>query len=602
MNINGFEIDKFNQYDLPENSKYSTCPICSEDRKNSRQKCMMLDWNTGLGTCQHCGVIVQLHTFKKKNEPSKKAYVMPTWENRTKLSEKAVKWFESRGISQFTLRRAQITEGVEYMPQINGKINTIQFNYFRDGELVNIKYRDGRKNFKLYKDAEKIFYNLDNIRISDSVVIVEGEIDALSFMEAGIYTVVSVPNGSTKKNVNLDYLDSSIEYFENKKKIYLCLDNDEPGQNVTRELIRRLGAERCFLVDLEGCKDANEYLCQYGSEKLKEAHQNAKEVPLEGVSSLSDWKDEFEDYLLNGMKQGFTVGKRPFDNIFSTYTGQYIVVTGIPSSGKSDWVDEMCIGYARNFGWKVAYASPENKPNKIHAGKLISKLCGKWVDKQEYLQTDWYNKAVEYIDNQFKFIDLDGSYDLDRVLEKAKSLIAKFGIKVLVIDPYNKVRLKESLNKGVNDYTNDYLIRIDEFARKNDILIIVVAHPTKPGYENRRNYEPTFYDIKGGGEFYDMSPHGLLVHRDYDRDVVKVKVLKVKFSHLGDNNAFVWFKWNKSNGRYSEHSSHDDNPENLGIAHHDDSNWMEEKSEDKQPVLECWPDPNEFYSNHELPF
>lgn len=59
-----FEIDKYNQYNLPEGHKYSICPICSENRKKEKQKCMLLDWKTGLGTCQHCGEVVQLHTYK----------------------------------------------------------------------------------------------------------------------------------------------------------------------------------------------------------------------------------------------------------------------------------------------------------------------------------------------------------------------------------------------------------------------------------------------------------------------------------------------------------------------------------------------------------
>ena len=583
MELNGFRIDKYNQYGLTEGAKTSTCPECSEKRKpsNQKQKCLSVYWDTGLARCNHCGIMLQLHTYTKKE--TKKDYKKPEWLNQTKLSDKVVKWFEGRCISQHVLRVAQITEGKEWMPQTQKEENTIQFNYFRNQELINIKYRDGRKNFKLFKDAEKIFYNLDLAATAKKIIIVEGEIDALSYIEAGIYNVVSVPNGSTIGNVNLDYLDNSIEYFENKEKIYLALDSDEPGQNVTKELIRRLGAEKCFLVDLNGYKDANELLCNKGKEALKLSIENAKEVPIDGVSSVLDWQDDFEDYLVNGMKQGFITGNASLDKIFSTYTGQYIVVTGKPSSGKSDFVDMMCLGYNKLYEWKTAYASPENKPNKIHAGKLISKICGKWLNNKADFETEWYKKALEIIDYNFKFIDLDGSFDLERVLEKAKSLIFKFGIKVLVIDPYNKVRLKSSLNKNINDYTNDYLLMIDEFARKYDILIFLVAHPRKPSMGESKNYEPSFYDIKGGGEFYDMSPHGLLVHRNYELDMVMIKVLKVKFNHLGKNNEHVWSKWNSANGRYIDFSEQNENASQVSGAIYDDSNWLtNEEPEQKQ--------------------
>lgn len=600
MEINGFEIEKYNVYGLNENAKYSTCPLCSASRKKNTEKCVTLHWDSGLGKCSHCGELLQLHTYKKKTEV--RQYKRPEKWNHTQLSDNLVNWFRDRGISQFTLRMMKIGEGRESMP-VKGKWverNTIQFNFFENNEIVNIKYRDGEKNFKLFKEAKLVFYNLDTISISKIAVIVEGEIDCLSYFEAGIHNVVSTPNGSTLKKVNLEYLDNCIEYFDNKEKIYLALDNDEAGQNVTKELIRRLGAERCFLVDFKDCKDANEYLLKYGKESLANTIKEAKEIPIDGVSSLLDWESKYDQFLLNGMKKGFVTGKTSFDDIFSTYTGQYIVVTGIPSSGKSDFVDEMCIGYNLQYGWKTAYASPENTPCEIHASKLEAKVCGQWVSSQEQISSLWHKSAKQYIDSNFKFIELD-SYNLDDVLARAKRLVTKFGIKVLVIDPYNKVRLKASLNKNINEYTNDYLNKIDEFARNNDILIILVAHPVKPSGEERKMYEPDFYSIKGGGEFYDMSPHGLLVHRDYDLDMVKIKVLKVKFSHLGKNRAHVWYRWNRNNGRYTEYGFQDQNAERCDNPQDDNSNWLiEEENSIQQDTFEFSSPSGEIKPNYDF--
>lgn len=595
--INGFEVEIENQYNLQDKAKQSICPLCSEGRKKKADKCAKLNWDTGIGRCFHCGEMFQLHTYKKKAEI--KVYAKPVWQNNTTISDKVVKWFEGRGVSQFTLRMMKVSEGMEWMPQTKKPENTIQFNYFRNGELVNVKYRDGSKNFKLVKDAERIFYNLDSCHISKDIIIVEGEIDALSYAEVGLNHVVSVPNGSTIGTANLEYLDNCIEYFENKDKVYLALDSDEAGISTRNELIRRFGSKMCFLVDFKDCKDANEYLVKYGAKCLRLTIENAKEIPIEGVSSVSDWQPEFEEYLVNGMKSGFKIGIKSFDEAFSTYTGQYIAVTGIPSSGKSDFVDMMCLGYNRNYGWKIAYASPENKPNTIHAGKLISKICGLWVNKSEYISTDWFKKAVSFIDTNFKFIDLKESYDLESVLAKTQQLIFKHGIKVLVIDPYNKVRLKSSLSKNVNEYTNDYLLMIDEFARKNDILIILVAHPRKPSGLEVKGYEPSFYDIKGGGEFYDMSPHGLLVHRDYENEMVKVKVLKVKFNHLGENNKHVWLKWNEANGRYADFSNQQKEAIQTSMVVLDNSKWLETKP--VQPAIDFSYDQSTLNSRHSEP-
>ena len=548
--INGFLIDKFNQYDLEVGKKEGVCPLCSSTRKpaNRKAKCAMYDWERGLGTCMNCSEVFQLHTFKRKGGTNKE-YSKPEWKNNILLSDGVVKWFEKRGISQKTLVKAQITEGKEWMPQTSKIENTIQFNYFINNELINIKYRDGRKNFKLVKDAEKVFYNLDSTVGHDNVVIVEGEIDALSFIEAGVTSVVSVPNGATLNRLNLDYLDNCIEYFEDKSKIILAVDGDEAGQNLQQELIRRFGAEVCYTISFGSCKDANEYLLDYGSSMLSRLVSQAEPVPLENVVTLNDINDELQEFIQEGFKPGYQIGLDNFDSIFSTYTGQFITVTGVPSSGKSDFVDRMVVGYQMKYGWKTAFASPENKPTFLHAHKLMRKV-GNWMPSKMDIDSKKWNEVTELVNDNFYFIENE-RYDLDSVLEKGAELVKRKGIKCLVIDPYNKVKMNGASAMSIPDATMEYLTRIEAFAKKYDVLVIIVAHPTKMYKKDDGTIdEPNMYSIKGGGEWYDASYHGLLVHRDYNNKTVKVKVLKVKFQNLGENQAEAHFKWDHTSGDY----------------------------------------------------
>ena len=548
--INGFLIDKFNQYNLIVGKKEGICPLCSTTRKpaNQKAKCAMYDWERGLGTCMNCDEVFQLHTFKRKGNPTKN-YIKPKWENKILLSNAIVKWFEKRGISQKTLIKTRISEGKEWMPQTNKEENTIQFNYFINNELINIKYRDGRKNFKLVKGAEKVFYNIDSTVGHDSVVIVEGEIDVLSFIEAGIKSVVSVPNGATLNRLNLDYLDNCIEYFEDKSKIIIAVDGDEAGQNLQQELIRRFGAEVCYTVSFNNHKDANEYLLGYGSSMLKRLIDQAEPVPLENVVTLNDINEELKEFIEEGFKPGYQVGLNNFDSIFSTYTGQFITVTGVPSSGKSDFVDRMVVGYQLKYGWKTAFASPENKPTFLHAHKLMRKV-GDWMPSKVDINSKKWNEVTEMINDNFYFIENE-RYDLDSVLDKGAELVKRKGIKCLVIDPYNKIKMHGATSMSIPDATMEYLTRIEAFAKKYDVLVIVVAHPTKMYKKDDGTLdEPNMYNIKGGGEWYDASYHGLLVHRDYNKGTVKVKVLKVKFQNLGENQAEAHFKWDKISGNY----------------------------------------------------
>ena len=566
IEINGFLIDEFNQHKLDEGKKQGTCPLCSSDRqpKNVKAKCASYDWERGLGTCHNCDQSFQLHTYQRKGA-SEKTYIRPEGIQSKEPSSKIIEWFKTRGISQKTLIDLNVGEGSEYMPQTGKHENTIQFNYLMGDQLINVKYRDGRKNFKLFKGAEKVFYNINSTVGYDSCVITEGEMDVLALHEAGIKNAVSVPNGATLNSNNLDYLDNCIDYFEDKEKIILAVDSDDAGIALQQELVRRLGAEVCFLASFEDCKDANEYLQKYGKEKLSQRITGARPVPLENVTTFRDIENEVTDFVRNGFKKGYQVGLSNFDDIFSTYTGQFITVTGIPSSGKSDFVDQMVVGYNRNYNWKTAFASPENAPTYLHAHKLMRKTW-EGMPASADIHGDKWNNISNHINDNYFFIDME-RYTLESVLRKGAELVKRKGIKCLVIDPFNKVRDIDCKTEDVNRYTMEYLTKIEMFAKKYDVLVFIVAHPTKM-YKDKdgKIEEPTMYNIKGGGEWYDASYHGILVHRDYEAKTVKAKILKVKFQNLGENGAEAHFTWEPKSGCFIPH-------ETVGIGADEEMPW-----------------------------
>ena len=161
-----------------------------------------------------------------------------------------------------------------------------------------------------------------------------------------------------------------------------------------------------------------------------------------------------------------------------------------------------------------------------------------------------WDKVAGHVNDNFYFIDMD-KYSLESTLRKGAELVKRKGIKCLVIDPFNKIRDVNAASDDVNRYTMDYLSKIETFCRKYDVLTFIVAHPTKmyKGQDGKME-EPTMYNIKGGGEWYDASYHGLLVHRDYDKKNTKVKVLKVKFQNLGENGAECFFTWEPRSGSF----------------------------------------------------
>ena len=533
----------------------TTCPKCSENRKKKKELCLSVNIDEGIWNCHHCGWFGSIKKKQKHEE-----YVKPVWSNATSLSDKLVKWFSSRGIRQSTLMRNKITEGKSFMPQIEKETNTIQFNYFRDEELVNIKFRDGNKNFKLIKGAEKILYGLDDIKDCDSIIIVEGEIDKLSYEEAGYTNCVSVPNGA---NIKMDYLDTCKEYFKNVKKIFISTDNDEKGIELEKELSRRLGRDRCYKVSYpDDCKDANDVLVKYSSIELEKYFLNAKPYPLEGVVSINSIDADIDRLYENGLSKGLTVGHGNFDNMFSFISSQLTVITGIPTHGKSHFLEHIAMRLSTQHGWKFGLFSPEHFPIELHFSVLAEKFIGKSfretpdsrkMDKRELE----YSKM--FLDENFFWIRPDGdTFSVDSILKAAKSLVLRYGINALIIDPWNKI--SHDFGSGnETTYINNLLTRLNIFKQKYDIHIFLVAHPRKMMKNHTGMYDvPTLYDIAGSSHFYNQVDNGITVYRNFHENIITIHVQKVKFRHLGNIDACE-FQYNLNNGRFHELGSTPDN-------------------------------------------
>lgn len=534
------------------------CPQCRDSRRNKRDKSLSVDMATGMFNCHYCGFSgCAAEKQAKWQKPffnprplarQKPEYKKPKPTANATMSDKALAWFAGRGVSRTTLEAMRVTEGMEWMPQKNGQANTIQFNYYREGELVNTKFRTGDKCFKLVSGAELLPYNIDAIKGTRECIITEGEIDALSFIECGRMDVVSVPNGA---NANLSYLDAYIEeYFDDKETIFIASDTDTKGVVLRDELLRRFGAERCRIVEYgEGCKDANEHLMKFGRESLLQCLADAAEVKVEGIFTVSDFEQSLDAIFEHGLQKGVTIGHENFDRLCSFETRRLCIVTGIPGSGKSEFIDEIAERLNMRYGWKFAYFSPENAPLAYHASKLIEKFTGKKFNR-ESLNYGEYRLVKEHLEDNFFFISPSDNFRVDTILEKAKFLVRRRGIKALVIDPYNRLESQQG-NRNETQYISELLDKLTNFAQINDILVVLMAHPTKqPKNKDGVIEAPTLYDVSGSANFYNKADFGIVVHRNRLENTVEVHVQKVKFRHLGECGT-CRFVYNINNGRYT---------------------------------------------------
>lgn len=536
--------------------KLYQCPECSQYRKKSKSKVLEYYPDTKRAYCFHCNT-----TFFEYKPYEQKQYTCPEWKNITKLTEKAVKWFEGRMIKQSTLNKMKIYSDVEYMPQFQKKVDVICFPYFMDDKLINIKYRGPQKSFKLNSGSELIFWNIDSLKDSDDCIICEGELDMLSYIEIGCKAVLSVPNGSNK---NLEYLNNYIELFKPLKKIYISVDNDTNGLELRDELIRRLGIERCYLVNLKDCKDANEYFLKYSGNELFDAFVAAKQIPIEGITKAENIYNDLVELYENGITEGQRIDNYEIDQYCTWEIGKLAIVTGEPNSGKSEFIDFIVCKLNLLYGWKVAYFTPENYPLKYHYSKIYEKLIGKKFKKTD--QSVEFDMAFEYINDNYFYILNENDLTPKTIIDNAKYLVVKEGIKILVIDPYNKLDHQYDKNMTETQYISKFLDNVINFARFYNVLVFLVAHPTKlqPGQN------PNLYSISGSANFYNKTDYGFSFIRLRNEENIltnesQVHWQKFRFRHLGKH-GISNLVYNYNNGRFEK--------QKTAVDYWDNENWL----------------------------
>ena len=593
----GIDIAK-RDYNQPDPQKM-LCPKCKNERKpeHKKNRPLAVYWSKCSAYCFNCGK----HFFFGKTEkignyqtpkvpiPMKKetkTYKKPgRLTNEEPINEKMKQYFEGRGIPPEVAEAEGITKACRKMPQTEKLENCIIFPYTVEGELVNRKYRDGAKNFMLEKDARLVPWRIDHIRNTTECIITEGEMDALSFIVAGYDNVVSVPNGAQK---NLTYLDEFIEtHIENKKRIYIAADTDKKGLELRAELVRRFGEEKCRIVTYgEGCKDANELLLQGGKEALWKAIEEAQEVPLEGIYTAGDVKEELLSLYEKGLQKGAVLGMGELDDCLSMEVGRLMIVTGIPGDGKSEFLDEMAVRLWLRYDWRCAWFSPENFPVTLHHSKLIEKLVGKRFLKGLMTNME-FETVVGYLSHNFFEILPEENFQVDTILDTAEALVRRKGIRVFILDPYNCLEHQIPSGQSETQYISEFLEKLRNFARRRQVLVILAAHPTKMKKDpvTGKYPVPTMYDISGSAAFFNKADFGLAIERDRTQGVTRVHVQKVKFRHLGYPSV-ASFQYNTHNGRFVNFVE----PSSRDLPHPDvvwdNSNWLTKKEPQQTAVFQ----------------
>lgn len=538
------------------------CPVCHSEKNRKNDTSIQVNHSGGYAKCFRCESL----SFRdsKTESDHRKEYKLPVqqWQNYTALSETMVKYFSGRGISQSTLVDLNITEEKYYQPQANKETNNIVFNYFEREIIVNKKYRSAKKEFTQSAGTKNIFYNINSVIGKKEVWIVEGEMDVLSLHEVGIKSCISVPNGA---NDNDDVWLNCKNYLEGVEKFIIAVDNDSKGKELKEKIAQRLGRYRCEFIEFKSGKDANDCLQQ---NSLLEELKNRKRFPVSGTFSTMDLKDSILELHANGLPPTIKVeskcfkggeNEKDFNDVFSVMRGHLVTVTGIPSHGKSNFSEWYALNLLNDNDMKLSFFSPEHNPMALHQSNFIQKAVGKPfftdVDGVKKCTKEDIERYCEWAEGKLYLTSQDDGKtpSWSWVIEKFKEQMYSFGTDCFFIDAFNKVKLPKGQNKL--DAINDVLTDLTNFAQAYNVVVFLVAHPTKMQKNDKGLYSmPTLYDVSGSSDFRNQTHDGFAVYRYFDTNdqdgYTTFTNLKTKMSFQGEIGAQFNFNFDKATGRY----------------------------------------------------
>lgn len=552
----------------------TTCPQCTPSRKSGHQRRKDLAVNLAdeVFHCHHCqwsgtlkgGADAEPDWRQPITPPRKVSYddprPLPSVTIPT-LWERTVAWFATRGIPESALLDKGVTASNEYCPVCESEVGNVLFPYYVDGTHINTKHRCGKKHFRMEKGAQRVLYNLDSCVGAESIVIVEGEIDALSVHVAGIPNVVSVPDGAPAPNANsysskFTFLEAAESILESVRRIVIATDADAPGQKLMDELARRFGPERCSrVVWPTGIKDANECLMEVGPEYLRSCIESAEPFPVEGIITAHDVARELDDLYDNGIDPGLLIGYTTLDRHYRVKPGYMSIVTGIPSHGKSGVIDQFIVKLAERHGWTFTIFSPEQQPAHKHIQHLIEIHAGKpmLTGYTDRMTKPELHQHRQWVGDCFSVLTPEDP-SIDNILELARIEVFRRGVKGLVIDPWNELEHMRPRHMSETEYISQALSQLRRFAIAHQVHIWIVAHPTKL----RKNDDgsepiPTLYDIAGSANFRNKADIGITVWRDITvKDSrVNVHITKVRYADQGETGA-VQFAYHPASKRLTE--------------------------------------------------
>lgn len=477
------------------------CMFCDDHKLH-----LYINDEKGVFYCHKCGEAGNIWKLKRhfndecviEYRSEKKAYKKPAKDLIEKYSSDASSAKEYlkrvRGLTDASIAKFKLGQFQDY----------ISIPYFKNNEVVNFKYRGiGEKKFQRFKDGESCLYNVDNIDKSKDVIVVEGELDAISCDQLGYPNVISITNGAQGWNPDwIDFFDSCSGDF------YIAYDNDEKGNEGAKKIAEKIGIHRTKRLKLP-LKDFNDCLMAgYKTSDVASWISSAQEYKIENLVHISDVYSRI-DALYQRSDRGSGLQLHSWFDLNAKLGGlretELIVVTGDTGSGKSMFTKNIFFSLLSQ-GEKVMIASTEENIEAVVTA-LFTMYRGK--NFKNFSDEDYQACILWFADKPIYFIDIHGRLSIDQIEEYVEYATRKYDVKYILLDHLHFF-IRHISDNPVQDIEN-FVFSLVALARKTSVNMWLVAHVAK--LDNSKGIV-SMNDIKGSSAIKQDAHAVITIRRD----------------------------------------------------------------------------------------
>lgn len=484
------------------------CPFCSD-----KEKKFAINLTNGAFQCFHlngCNAKGSFSDFQRRfgdkpawrpNESSfvpqhkKNTYTKPDVSLEKPKSE-VIKYLNKRGFSDKTIEFFKIGE----------KNEAVAIPYYKDGKLVNVKYRpiEKKKDIWTEKNPEPTLFNRDNIDMSaKTLLICEGEYDCMAFYEYGIESV-SIPYGVNA----FQWVDNEWDWLQKFSEYYICFDNDSAGNTGAEILSNKLEKWKCRKVILP-YKDANDCLQKkVQAQGIVSCISQACDFAPDMLTSPDFYTEEIIDLMDNPNKLlGIPTAWEKLDKLLGGWRQSELTIwSGQSGSGKSTILNQHIISLVKR-DINVCIASLEMPPVR-YLRWLLLQYTGRQFPSHAAIRN-----ALSWLTGKLYIINSTESMNINTLLEIFEYAARRYNAQHFIIDSLMRIDVPGE-NKW--DAQKEFITKLLTFSKKFCVHVHLVAHSRKSGADSDT---PDKMDVKGSGDITDLAHNVLIMWRPPANDV-----------------------------------------------------------------------------------